>query len=47
MTHPLAELKLMLRHKLFLDLDEHALMKSKQEGLVCDFLGTYPAGTNE
>lgn len=39
MTHPLAELKLMLRHNLFLDLDEHALMNTKQEGLVCGFLG--------
>ena len=38
MTHQLAELKLMLRHNLFLDLDEHALMNTKQEGLVCDFL---------
>ena len=33
MTHPLAELKLMLRNNLFLDLDEHALMNTKQEGL--------------
>src|ERR1035437_2990633 len=39
MTHQLAELKLMLRHNLFLDLDEHALMNTKQEGLVCSFLG--------
>lgn len=39
MPHQLAELKLMLRHNLFLDLDEHALMNTKQEGLVCDFLG--------
>lgn len=39
MTHQLAGLKLMLRHNLFLDLDEHALLNSKQEGLVCGFLG--------
>ncbi|MDD4928083.1 MAG: EAL domain-containing protein [Gallionella sp.] len=39
MTHPLAELKLMLRHNLFLDLDEHALMNTKPDGLVCSFLG--------
>ncbi|MFA6970711.1 MAG: EAL domain-containing protein [Gallionella sp.] len=39
MTHQLAELKLMLRHNLFLDLDEHALMNTKPEGLVCSFLG--------
>lgn len=39
MTHQLAELKLMLRHNLFLDLDEHALMNTKQEGLVCGFFG--------
>lgn len=39
MTHPLAELKLMLRHNLFIDLDEYALMNTKQEGLVCGFLG--------
>src|ERR1035437_2918225 len=39
MTHQLAELKLMLRRCLFLDVDEHALMNTKQEGLVCGFLG--------
>ncbi len=41
MTHRFAELKLLLRDNLFLDLDEHALMNSKQEGLVCDFLLNY------
>ncbi len=39
MAHQLAELKLMLRNNLFLDLDEHALRNNKPEGLVCDFLG--------
>jgi EAL domain-containing protein (putative c-di-GMP-specific phosphodiesterase class I) len=39
MTHQLAELKLMLRNNLFLDLDEHALIDTNQEGLVCHFLG--------
>ncbi|ADL55926.1 EAL domain-containing protein [Gallionella capsiferriformans] len=39
MPHQLAELKIMLRHNLFIDLDEYALMNTKQEGLVCNFLG--------
>jgi EAL domain-containing protein (putative c-di-GMP-specific phosphodiesterase class I) len=39
MTHQLAELKLLLRNNLFLDLDEHALIDTEQEGLVCHFLG--------
>lgn len=39
MSHQLAELKLMLRNNLFLDLDEHALRDDKPEGLVCSFLG--------
>lgn len=39
MSHQLAELKLMLRNNLFLDLDEHALRNNKPEGLVCSFLG--------
>lgn len=39
MSHQLAELKLMLRNNLFLDLDEHALRINNPEGLVCSFLG--------
>lgn len=39
MTHQLTELKLMLRQNLFIDLDEYALMNTKQERLVCGFLG--------
>ena len=38
MSHQLAELKLMLRNNLFLDLDDHALRNNKPEGLVCSFL---------
>lgn len=34
----LAELKILLRNNLFLDLDSHALSETAQ-GLVCDFLG--------
>jgi len=39
MPHQLAELKLILRHNLLIDLDEYALMNTNQEGLVCGFLG--------
>lgn len=41
MTHQLdlADLKRMLGINLFLDLDEHALMKTRQQGLVCTCLG--------
>jgi len=41
MTHQLdlADLKLQLGIKLFLDLDEHALINTKRHGLVCDFMG--------
>jgi EAL domain-containing protein (putative c-di-GMP-specific phosphodiesterase class I) len=39
MAHQLAELKLMLRNNLFLDLEEHALRINNPEGLVCGFLG--------
>jgi EAL domain-containing protein (putative c-di-GMP-specific phosphodiesterase class I) len=39
MTHQYLYLNLLLRNNLFLDLDEHALMNTKQEGLVCSFLG--------
>lgn len=41
MTHlsQLAELKPLLRNNAFLDLDEYALLKTKQEGWVCSFLG--------
>ncbi len=35
----LADLKRMLGINLFLDLDEHALMNTRQQGLVCSFLG--------
>ncbi len=40
MTHPkqLAELKPLLRNNVFLDLDEHALLNTKQQGWVCSFL---------
>jgi len=41
MTHQtnLADLKRMLGINLFLDLDDHALMNTRQQGLVCNFLG--------
>ncbi len=39
MTHQLDGLKLLLRDNLLLDLDDHALRSSKQEGLVCNFSG--------
>jgi EAL domain-containing protein (putative c-di-GMP-specific phosphodiesterase class I) len=41
MAHPsqFAELKLLLRNNVFLDLDEHTLIKTRQEGWVCSFLG--------
>ncbi len=32
-------LKLLLRNNLFLDLDEYALIDTKQQGLVCNFMG--------
>lgn len=35
----LAKLKPLLRNNLFLDLDAHLVTSTKQEGLVCDFLG--------
>lgn len=40
MTHPykVAELKPLLRSNVFLDLDEHALLKTRQDGWVCRFL---------
>lgn len=40
MTHPykVAELKPLLRSNVFLDLDEHALLKTNQQGWVCQFL---------
>ena len=40
MTHiaQLAELKPLLRSNVFLDLDEHTLLKTKQDGWVCCFL---------
>jgi len=35
----ITDLKRMLGINLFLDLDEHALMNTRQQGLVCSFLG--------
>lgn len=35
----LADLKRMLGINLFLDLDDHALMNTRQQGLVCSFMG--------
>ncbi len=37
--HPYIYLKLLLRNNLLLDLDEYALIDTKQRGLVCSFMG--------
>lgn len=39
MAHQYLYLKLLLRNNLFLDLDEYALIDTKQQGLVCSFMG--------
>lgn len=36
-------LKLLLKNNLFLDLDEYDLIDTKQQGLVCDFMGMHLA----
>jgi EAL domain-containing protein (putative c-di-GMP-specific phosphodiesterase class I) len=39
MSHQYLYLKLLLRNNLLLDLDEYALIDTKQQGLVCSFMG--------
>lgn len=40
-------LKLLLRNNLFLDLDEYALINTKQQGLVCSFMGMCLASVSQ
>jgi len=41
MAHQYLYLKLLLRNNLLLDLDEYALIDTKQQGLVCSFMGMH------
>lgn len=41
MAHQYLYLKLLLRNNLLLDLDEYALIDTRQQGLVCSFMGMH------